>query len=188
VPDCLYLKGYWQDERHFRQIRKTLQEELRPREALDHADADALQEIEQSESVSIHVRRGDYVSLASAAAHHGVCPVSYYERALAVLVSRVTKPRLFLFSDDLAWARANLPRKWPLKTVGNGSELDAVKELQFMAACKHHILANSTFSWWAAWLGERPGSIITAPRRWFADARRGNNIVPARWLREANDA
>jgi hypothetical protein len=181
------LVGYWQDESLILAIREILRTELQPRASLDSIDAAVLSEIESCESVSIHVRRGDYVSLPSAAKHHGTCPTAYYERAFRSLASRVHKPRLFLFSDDLEWAMTNLPSSWPISAVGHSCEDRAVRDLRLMSSCRHHIIANSTFSWWGAWLGERPGSVVVAPSRWFAAERSESRIVPSRWIRESNE-
>lgn len=181
------LVGYWQDECRFLPIREVLRTELQPSAPLEGTDAALVSEIESCESVSIHVRRGDYVSLPSAARHHGTCPIAYYERAFRSLSQRVREPRLFLFSDDLEWATANLPSSWPIHAVGHSREDRAVRDLFLMSRCKHHIIANSTFSWWGAWLGERAGSVVAAPSRWFASARSESRIVPSRWIRESND-
>jgi hypothetical protein len=182
-----YLEGYWQDESLILSIREILRTELQPRVPLDSVDAAVLSEINSSESVSIHVRRGDYVSLPSAAKHHGTCSTAYYERAFRSLASRVHKLRLFLFSDDLEWAMKNLPSSWPISPVGHGREDRAVRDLRLMSSCRHHIIANSTFSWWGAWLGERPGSNVIAPSRWFAAEQVQTRIVPSRWIRESNE-
>jgi hypothetical protein len=181
------LEGYWQDESLILPIREILLSELQPQAPLDSIDAAVLSEIDSCESVSIHVRRGDYVSLPSAAKHHGTCSTAYYERAFRSLASRVHNPRLFLFSDDLEWAMANLPSSWPIRAVGHSCEDRAVRDLRLMSSCRHHIIANSTFSWWGAWLGERPGSVVVAPSRWFAAERSQSRIVPSRWIRESNE-
>lgn len=176
------LVGYWQDERAFADARDTLRAELVPIAPPGAEDDGVLRAMRGAESVSVHVRRGDYVSDPAAAARHGTCPPAYYERAMARVAERVAKPTFFLFSDDPDWTAANLRVPWPHRHVSHNSPAAAVQDLRLMAACRHHVIANSSFSWWGAWLAEAPGSLVIAPERWFAGGG-GERIVPARWER-----
>ena len=182
VTGRAYLTGYWQDERGFSDIRDTLRRDLVPIEPPGPEDAEVLRMIGDGESVSVHVRRGDYVTDPAAAARHGTCPPAYYERAMASVAERVANPTFFLFSDDPAWTAANLRIPWPHRHVAHNSPAAAVQDLRLMAACRHHCIANSSFSWWGAWLAEEPGSVVVAPDRWFAGGG-GDRIVPPRWER-----
>ena len=182
VSGDAYLTGYWQDERGFADIRDTLRRELVPVEPPGPEDAHVLGIIGRTESVSVHVRRGDYVTDPAAAARHGTCSPGYYERAMALVAERVASPTFFLFSDDPAWTAANLRIPWPHRHVSHNSPAAAVQDLRLMAACRHHCIANSSFSWWAAWLAESTGSLVIAPERWLASGG-GERIVPARWER-----
>jgi hypothetical protein len=174
-----YLRGYWQDERYFCRIRSLLQVEFQPRPSL--ADADWLAEITSSESVCLHVRRGDYVTLPSASQYHGCCSLDYYRSAMELVAMRVRSPKFFVFSDDPVWAERNLPRSFGLRHVSMGVSRTATEELQLMSRCRHHIIANSSFSWWSAWLGETPGGVVVAPDPWFSGRGIDSTPVPTRW-------
>ena len=124
-------------------------------------------EIEQSQSaVSIHIRRGDYVSDADANNLMGILPMGYYDRAVNYINERVKNPSYYIFSDDLEWTKDHLKVDAPLTFVDleNGSR-DYI-ELDIMRKCRHNIIANSSFSWWAAFLNQHPDKIVVAPARW----------------------
>ena len=114
-----------------------------------------------------------------------LCDQAYYDQAVAAVRARLDRdPTVFVFSDDPAWAKENLPLPFEKIVVDfNGPEAD-YEDLRLMGLCQHNILANSSFSWWGAWLGETPGAIVTGPARWFADPKLSNpDILPDRWLR-----
>jgi hypothetical protein len=183
------LSGYWQDERYFRGIRDTLLDELTPRYDLSARARDLLARMDATTSVSVHVRRGDYVWKASAARTHGVCPPGYYERAAGLLLARVPGAHFFVFSDDVEWAREKLQLGAETTFVDGGGPERDYEDLQLMRSCRHHIVANSSFSWWAAWLCRRPEAVIIAPDPWFNDpGRRLDHPAPAGWLRLPTEA
>ena len=160
-----YLDGYWQLERFFAPIEVILREELVLREPPDDYNRGMLERIDSSESVCVHVRHGDNAN--QAAAQHGVLPPDYYARAIDDLVRAVPNPRFFVFSDDPEWARENVrPGRDATYVDGNGDERN-YEDLRLMGRCRHHITGNSTFSWWGAWLGRRPGQRVYAPGRYF---------------------
>jgi hypothetical protein len=178
----VYLHGYWQTEKHFEPIAPLLRRELtlRHREAFEQRPL--VRAVEGDDSVSVHVRRGDYVGTPRSAALHGTCPAEYYRAALDAVEARVPRPRLFVFSDDPGRARAELDLGHPATHVSGGGLSDA-EELVLMSRCRHHVIANSSFSWWGAWLDARPGGIVVAPRRWFADpSRQPHDLLPPAWL------
>jgi hypothetical protein len=189
VPRSCLLRGYWQDERYFRGIRNTLLDELTPRDDPGPRARALMARMDATTSVSVHVRRGDYVWKASAARTHGVCPPRYYERAAALLLDRVPGAHFFVFSDDVDWAREHL--QLGAETIfvdGGGPERD-YEDLQLMRSCRHHIVANSSFSWWGAWLCRRPDPLIVAPDPWFNEpGRRLDHPAPAKWLRLSTEA
>jgi hypothetical protein len=130
-------------------------------------------------SLSLHVRRGDYVTSTAANAFHGVLGLDYYERAVRHVQERVTDLEAFVFSDDLAWCQSELVHLGlPLTLVDVNRGADSWKDLFLMAECRHSIIANSSFSWWGAWLGDggvEPDRMVVAPRQWFA----GAEVAPA---------
>jgi len=178
-----YLIGYWQSERYFAAAADTIRRELRLRKPADRANAATLESITGCDAVALHVRRGDYVSNPAATAYHGLCGLDYYQAAIRRLCESVAQPHFFVFSDDLDWVRENLDTGHPTTWVGDNADTPW-EDLRLMAACRHFIVANSSFSWWGAWLGEWPGKQVIAPARWFqADHGGEGEIVPAAWLR-----
>ena len=184
LPADVYLVGYWQNEGYFRTIADHIRHEFTLRALPDKVNAELLAAIEGCAAVSLHVRRGDYVSDKSVLAHHGVCSLDYYRRAITLMGERVAEPHFFVFSDDIPWAREHLDIPWPVTYLGhNGSEA-AHEDLRLMRACKHHVIANSSFSWWGAWLSEHPDKTVIAPRPWLSDPQlREVDPVPAGWLK-----
>jgi hypothetical protein len=183
VPSAGYFVGYWQTERHFADLAGLIRLEFTPRSPLSGANLDAARTIAARNAVSLHVRRGDYVSDRTVNALHGICSLDYYRRAVAHVMERVERPEFFIFTDDPDWVRANLKLGAPAYLIAHNGNAP-VEDLRLMSLCRHHILANSSFSWWGAWLAERPGQVVCAPRRWFTgyphDTR---DLTPDRWVR-----
>jgi hypothetical protein len=179
-----YLIGYWQSERYFADIADTLRAELQFVEEPDAVNRSLLDAIASGEAVSLHIRRGDYVSDPRIMRLFGVCSVEYYQRALEAVAGRVQNPHVFVFSDDIPWAKANINFGCPTTFVDHNDPDHAHEDLRLMSRCRHHILANSSFGWWGAWLAEWPGQVVVAPRQWFVSEKHNpQDIVPERWLR-----
>lgn len=176
-----YLYGYWQCPKYFDDIRNLLLSEFRPLDSPSEADRKVLEATRGCESVFVHVRRGDYVSLPSAANTHGTCSAEYYGLALRLLSQRVRDPVLFVFSDDPAWTRKNLEFAAPTVYVDHNGPDAAHQDLRLMASCRHAVIANSSFSWWGAWLSEHEKKIVIAPRRWFVNAAPSGDLFPESW-------
>lgn len=182
LQDGTYLVGYWQSAKYFEDIRDILLEELRPRESMSVLDAAVAKKIAETTSVSIHVRRGDYVSLPSAAQVHGVCPIDYYQSAVSSLQDRVRDPTFFVFSDDPDWTKDNLRFDSPTVYVTHNGSDRAFQDLRLMSLCAHHIIANSSFSWWGAWLCENREQIVFAPAKWFTNGHNDTkDLFPDGW-------
>jgi Glycosyl transferase family 11 len=179
----VHLSGYFQSERYFAEIRHLLMNQFSPRLPLSSAHRAMAEAAAASPSISVHVRRGDYVSEARNLAVHGSCSVAYYARAIEMLQSRYGPATCYFFSDDLDWVREHLPR--PAQSVYVEGNADAPEvDIHLMAACRHHVCANSSFSWWGAWLGWHPDKCVVAPARWFAaEELDAGDLVPATWLR-----
>jgi hypothetical protein len=178
-----YVVGYWQSERYFAWNRARLLADLQPRTETG-PDVQLLQRITSCQSVSVHIRRGDYFSNASAARIHGLCEPSYYQNAVRWLAQRNSGLQFFVFSDDMAWARAQFDFGLPTVFVDSGPLASPLQDFALMRACRHHVISNSTFSWWAAWLAEAPEQIVIAPQRWFVDESIASvDVVPERWIR-----
>lgn len=171
----VWLNGYWQSWRYFDGIANTLRAELGTPGVLSQQSAQLLAQIQAaSASVCLHVRRGDYVTSPGAASFHGTCSVAYYENALSSMRFD-GEPTCFVFSDDLNWARENLRLPCPVVWVDANGPDDAHQDLWLMAACKHFIIANSSLSWWGAWLGSAPDKQVVAPKQWFTDVSRNTS-------------
>lgn len=184
APDGVYLDGYWQTERYFNEIDDVIREELTPREDPDSANRAALSEISKCRSVSLHIRRGDYVSNPTYSKFHGLCPMDYYENAVRQISAEVEQPRFFIFSDDPEWVRENLKLDHPTTYINHNGEEKDYEDLRLMSACENHIIANSSFSWWGAWLCRNPKKVVIAPRKWFNDPSNDTkDLIPNSWRR-----
>ena len=173
----LFLVGYWQNQRYFSSIRPRLVQEFSPVEPT--ASPEMLEEIQGSSSVAVHVRRGDYLQNPKVRRHFGVCTLDYYRMGVKLIAERVGGARFFVFSDDPEWARANL--KLDATYVFGNSDIE---DFRLMTACRHFIVANSSFSWWAAWLGQSSDKIVVAPDPWFISNRfDSSEIVPTGWIK-----
>ena len=154
------------------------------REEPKEEDRGMIQRIRATTAVAVHVRRGDYVSEPSTHAVHGTCALDYYERAAQLIAAQSEHPHFFVFTDDPAWARAHLQLPFPSTLVSETVGERDCEDLRLMSRCQHFIIANSSFSWWGAWLGSHPGKVVVAPQRWFAtDVHDTRDIVPPGWTR-----
>jgi hypothetical protein len=179
----VYLDGYWQSPRYFEDGADAIRAELTSPRPLGAHDVKVLDLIRHGPSVSVHVRRADYVTNASAAELLGTCAPDYYERACDVVASRVPGIRFFVFSDDVNWSRTALRFPGPTTFVGHNGPDTAFQDLRLMSLCDHHVIANSSFSWWGAWLDPKPRQVVVAPCRWFADGRPTATLMPENWIR-----
>lgn len=177
--DRLYLDGYWQREKYFTDVCDIVRKEFTLRHPLDSANQNLVEGMRQEPSVSIHIRRGDYVA-HSLYAH---CSLEYYQRAIEYLSNRYPDIKLYVFSDDPAWVQANLTTKFPTTYVIHNQGEDDYKDLMVMSQCRHHIIANSSFSWWAAWLGGHQSGIVVAPDVWYTKpSMNTGDLVPNNWI------
>lgn len=183
-PDGTLLDGYWQDERYFVDQTEAIRRELHWSDAHDDGPTRELRRRLRSEpSIGMHVRRGDYVADARTAAFHGVLTPDYYRTSLERLREVVAQSTVYVFSDDAEWSRRNLKFDVPTVFVEAADRHPCV-DMSLLRDCSHVVTANSSFSWWAAWLGDRPGRAVITPEVWFAhDPSR--HIGPARWQRVA---
>ena len=178
----IYLDGYWQSENYFKEIRKMIIEDFRIRYEPDKRSKSMIEKIKNSNSICIRVRRGDYVNNTKTNKFHGICSLKYYYNAIEIVVRKVRNPSFFIFSDDHQWVKTNLKLEYPTTYVDINSSEKGYKDLRLMLNCKHFIIANSSFSWWGAWLSNNPNKIICAPKRWFKSVDEGD-IVPKSWIR-----
>lgn len=177
-----YIQGWWQSEKYFKQIRKILLKEIVLNVEPDNENKKLLYKIQKVNSVSLHVRRGDYVKNPSTKAYHGNCSLEYYKEAIRIMDSKVKNTQYFIFSDDPEWTKHNLKIIGKAIYVTNNLEKE-YEDLRLMQACKHNIIANSSFSWWGAWLGG-DAKYVVAPKRWFLNSNNNySDIIPHDWLK-----
>jgi hypothetical protein len=184
LPDGVCLAGYWQSERYFADVADLVRKEFTPKAPLAGRNAELAGEIEGCEAVSVHVRRNDYLADPAVLAVHGMCGPAYYERALAHVAERLADPVFFVFGDDAEWARGNVRAPGRMVIVDHNGAEHPAEDLRLMGLCRHHVIANSTFSWWGAWLNPRTEKVVVAPQRWFAtDQWDTRDLIPAGWVR-----
>jgi hypothetical protein len=177
----VYLNGHWQDLKYFEQIKEILQEEFRLRSESQEYQRQ-LRQMRSDCSVSVHIRRGDYVTLPNASAYHGVLGMEYYRNAVSIMRDKIPDTTFFVFSDDPLWCKEHLDLNVPYQLVESNG-LTAPEELWLMAQCDHHIIANSSFSWWAAWLLDNGKKMVIAPKEWYKSRSQPVNLVPSYWQR-----
>jgi len=183
LKDEVYLDGYWQCPKYFDDIEDLLKFELTPKHPMGSIDKAIFDSIRGSNSVSVHVRRGDYVSIPRIAQTHGICSLDYYRKAIQLMMSRLDNPSFFIFSDDSDWTRKNILINAHTEYVAHNNADSAFQDLRLMTLCQHQIIANSSFSWWGAWLNYNHNKIVVAPKLWFLDSRDASCIVPQSWIR-----
>lgn len=185
LPDQTYLRGYWQSEKYFSQISDQLRAELTRPDSIDEQNRQFINDMANCHSVSLHIRRGDYVSNTKTSKVHGTCSLEYYKNAASHIAQTTgSDPTFFIFSDDPEWTKQNLDLPFLTKFITHNPVDDPWLDLQLMKSCKHHIIANSSFSWWGAWLNDSPTKMVIAPERWFADPdKQDQDIVPESWTR-----
>jgi hypothetical protein len=181
APKHCYLIGYWQSEMYFRKIAQSIREDFTLKETLSTSDQILVNEIRRNtNSVSVHIRRGDYCSGNTG---HWVGTLEYYQRAIQYIKSQISSPHFYFFSDDIGWVKDNFPQTGQEIFIEPRLESKSYLDMFLIMQCKHHINANSSFSWWGAWIGEQDKSIVIVPNRWFKDRPFPEDRVPERWLR-----
>lgn len=180
-PLPIYLDGYWQSYKYFWDVEPTIRKDL-TFAVIQPSDVDTAAPFAGDDSVMVHIRRGDYAFNPRTAQIHGTLPLEYYYRALEMLSSSISRRlKLFIFSDDYEWVRHNFkPAAYDFHLACDLTP-DSSQDLYYMSQCKHHIIANSTYSWWAAWLSQRHG-ITIAPRGWFnRNTPTTIDLIPPDW-------
>ncbi|OGN07723.1 MAG: hypothetical protein A3C61_00010 [Candidatus Yanofskybacteria bacterium RIFCSPHIGHO2_02_FULL_39_10] len=183
APRNVYLDGHWQTEKYFKDIEDIIRLDLTIKDLPDNKYLTILDKINQTNSVSLHIRRTDYLVRKNTRTFT-ICQPEYYKQALALIAQKIDTPELFIFSDDIEWASKNIVFPYPTTLVSNGNFAD-YQELILMSHCKHNIIANSTFSWWGAWLNNNPQKTIISPKKWFfvETAIDERDIMPSAWIK-----
>lgn len=183
-PKNSLLIGFWQTEKYFLPIEEAIRKDFVFKNPLDKLNSDLSKIIIGCEAVSLHVRRGDYANNKETHSFHGECSVGYYLKAIETMRQKFPEMQLFVFSDDSDWARKNIVTDVPVTYIENNSGNSNYIDMQLMSMCKHNIIANSSFSWWGAWLNNNPVKIVIAPGKWFNDPSvNTKDVIPAGWIK-----
>ena len=179
-----YVSGYWQTEKYFKEIENTIRQDLTFVNPISSENQDLKAAIQESNSVCLHVRRllgiAEGKINADGVKFHGSASLDYYSKALNIITQQEQQPHFFVFADEPAWAKENIKLPYPTTFVEGNADFE---DLQLMSLCKHHIIANSSFSWWAAWLNANPEKIVIMPKAWFADQSvNTSDVCPVTWL------
>jgi len=175
-----YYYGFWQNQQYFLTSEKEIRKDFTFKPPTDPKNISILDKINYTNSISIHIRRGDYVNHPS---FGGICEQEYYQKAIRYIKDCIENPSYFIFSNDIDWCIENLHMEdaefisW---NTGKSSYID----MQLMSSCKHNIIANSSFSWWAAWLNNHSDKIVIGPERWLQDEEFDTStLMPTSWIR-----
>lgn len=166
LPQDVYLRGYWQSEKYFEDVRDEVRRAFTFDPFTETENIETSRKMSKENSVSIHIRKGkDYMQQELTA---GTCPLDYYVKAIQYIKDRVDNPSFYVFTDNPDWVRDNLGSiNYTLVNWNPISGDKNYRDIQLMSCCKHNIIANSSFSWWGAWLNPNPGKIVIGPRMWF---------------------
>ncbi|PZR27456.1 MAG: hypothetical protein DI535_10625 [Citrobacter freundii] len=179
APDNVLLEGYWQSSKYFNEAETELRKIFTFRQPVSAAAGPMLQDITQRNSVCVHVRRGDFLINAN----HGFCGIPYYQQAERIISEKISDPAYYVFSDEIDWCRENM-QFLPGATFVS-TELAGHKDqdhLRLMAQCKHFIIPNSSFAWWAVWLSGRSNAVVVAPAKWYKPAPDATDIYQPEWI------
>jgi hypothetical protein len=180
----VYMEGYWQSPLYFEAISEVIRNDFSFSSPIGEQSESVHEQISKSHSVCVNVRRADFLTTS----FHGVCDMKYFKPAIDLMASRVRDAHFFVFSDDPAWCLENFHFPYPFTFVGHehaGSKFSSY--LQLMAACKHYIIPNSSFAWWAVWLNQSKDKLVIAPKVWFTNLQwNPKDLIPADWIRIEN--
>ena len=179
-----YLDGYWQSEKYFQDIKNIIRKEVTLKNPIENKYADLISQIKNTNSVSIHIRRGDYITNKKFSKVYNLLDEKYYQKAVKFIAEKISDPHFFIFSDNINWVKQNLNIPYLKTFVSGDNETKDYEELILMSLCQHNIIANSSFSWWGAWLNKNADKIVISPDKWFND-KIGNakDLIPENWIK-----
>lgn len=167
INEPCYISGYWQSEKYFKDVEIDLRKIFTFKNPLNTINNNYSNKIINSNSVCVHVRRGDYVSNLKTLNYHGICDLKYYKTAIDLISKKIENPKFYIFSDDIEYAKCFFSQFENCEIVNINCEKNSYNDMHLMSLCKHHIIANSTFSWWGAWLAKSNNQIVVAPKNWL---------------------
>ena len=183
LPNNVYLNGYWQSEKYFNNIEDIIRKEITFKKEPNDLNKKHIDKIISANSVSVHIRRGDYMNNPSTKKKLGLCSDEYYFKAINYIAENIENIHFFIFSDEPQIAKNLLEKiKHPKTFIYNNND-NGSEDLRLMSYCKHNIIANSSFSWWGAWLNKNNNKIVTAPKHWFNYNPNPNDLILDTWIR-----
>lgn len=183
ADDNVYLSGYWQSEKYFSKYEKLIKANFVFGEQLTQKVQPFAVTLRSSESIAIHIRRGDLVS-RELQDYHGILSAAYYNNAIRIIRETIQTPSFYIFSDDMHWVKQQLQLPPATTFVSGQVSHSSYEDFFLMQHCRHNIIANSSFSWWAAWLNSYPNKTVIAPKKWFNNAPHNTrDLLPAAWIR-----
>jgi len=187
IKEETYVEGFYQSEKYFEDIKDEIRKEFTFKIEFDEKNKQVADEIKNSKSVSLHIRRGDYVSKKRYQNMFAACSLDYYKNAVEIITKGQKDFKLFIFSDDIQWVKENLNLPYESVYIDFNKGADSFRDMQLMSLCKHNVIANSSFSWWGAWLNSNPEKIVIAPKTWFNDEDIcERDMIPQSWIRIEN--
>ncbi len=187
VKDNTYVEGFFQSEKYFKCIEIVLRDDFTFLEPTTGENTKILEQIQSTNSISLHIRRGDYVQKKRYQNAYATCSLDYYKRGVELIAEKFENPTLFIFSDDIEWVKENLKLPYESVYVSHNTGGKSFEDMRLMSLCKHNVIANSSFSWWGAWLNKNPEKIVIGPQKWFNDDKIvQTDVIPECWIRLEN--
>lgn len=184
LSDNVYLEGYWQSAKYFQSIENIIRQDFKFKTQPQDKNLEFSKIITNTNSISLHIRRGDYITNPVANSVHGLCSLDYYEKSIDYISQKVENPQFFIFSDDAQWAKENLNIPFLSTIIDWNKNENSYEDMRLMSLCKHNIIANSSFSWWGAWLNQNSDKIVIAPEKWFnTSSIDAKDLVPENWIK-----
>lgn len=179
--NIVYFRGYFQSIDYFHNLNNIHKIFCFKEEKISNQSKEILTLIKQNNAISIHIRRGDYLSENNKSLFGGICTTEYYQQAIEIMCSKVNNPYFFIFSNDIEWCKKNiqLPHSY---YVNCNKGKDSWQDMFLMSKCKHNIIANSTFSWWGAYLNENPQKIVISPSK-LTNRGDSPDLFPDSWIK-----
>lgn len=182
-----YIEGFFQSEKYFQDIENELRADFQFKNLPDEENQKLIEKISATNSISLHIRRGDYVKKKRYQNLYAACSLDYYKRGVEYISERYPNPTLFIFSDDINWVKENLNLPYGSIYVSHNTGSKSYEDMRLMSLCKHNIIANSSFSWWGAWLNNNKEKIVIAPQKWFNDEKiTQTDVIPQSWVKLKN--
>lgn len=174
------LKGYFQSELYFKKYAQEIKSDFKLKATLKEQTIQTIAQMKQQNSVSLHIRRGDFLTVSM----HNTNKTVYYKRATNYIETKVKQPVYYVFSDEIEWVKENFETQFETHFIDFNPDNTSFEDLILMSCCQHNIIANSSFSWWGAWLNENPDKLVVAPQNWFNDQTINyKDVVPQNWIK-----